>query len=63
VKLVYVKANPVDLTSRIRKHLKPDGIVMDQAEVPPGVHLLRIDLKDMQGRVGSAVIKLTVADK
>jgi hypothetical protein len=63
VKLVYLKAAPVDLTERIKKHMTAEGIAMDQAEVPPGVHLLRLDLKDMQGRVATAVIKLTVADK
>jgi hypothetical protein len=63
VKLVYLKAVPVDLTERIKKHMTADGIAMDHAEVPPGVHLLRLDLKDMQGRVATAVIKLTVADK
>ena len=63
VKLVYLKAMPIDLTERIRKHLTLDGIEMDQAEVPRGIHMLRLDLKDKQGRVGTAIIKLTVIDK
>lgn len=63
VKLVYLKSTPVDLTDRIRKHVTAAGIAMDQAEVPPGVHLLRLDLKDMQGRVATAVIKLTVTER
>jgi hypothetical protein len=63
VKLIYLKATPVDLTERIKKHLTPDGIEMDQAEAPAGTHVLRLDLKDKQGRVGTAIIKLTVARK
>jgi hypothetical protein len=63
VKLVYLKATPVDLTNRIKTHITAGGIVMDQAEVPPGIHLLRLDLKDMQGREATAIIKLTVTDK
>jgi hypothetical protein len=63
VKLVYLRAVPVDLTERIKKHMTADGITMDQAEVPPGVHFLRLDLKDMQGRVATAMIKLTVAGR
>jgi hypothetical protein len=63
VKLVYLKATPVDLTERIKTHITAGGIVMDQAEVPPGVHLLRLDIKDMQGREAVAVIKLTVTDR
>ena len=63
VKLVYLKSTPVDLTERIKKHITAAGIAMDQAEVPSGVHLLRLDLKDLQGRVATAVIKLTVTGK
>jgi hypothetical protein len=63
VKLTYLKANPIDLTDRIKRYIRADGIAMDQAEVPPGVHFLRLDLKDVQGRAATAVIKLTVADK
>jgi len=63
VKLIYLKAKPVDLTERIKTHLTPNGIEMDQAEVPPGTHVLRLDLKDQQGRSGTAIIKLVVAGK
>jgi hypothetical protein len=61
VKLTYLKAKPIDLTERIKKYLKPDGIDMQRAEVPPGTHVLRLDVKDQQGRSGTAIIKLTVA--
>jgi hypothetical protein len=63
IRLTYLKANPVDLTDRIRRYITPTGIQMDQAEVPPGVHYLRLDLKDLQGRLGAAIIKLTVEKK
>ena len=60
VKLVYLKAQSIDLTERIRKYLTPDGIEMSRAEVPPGVHVLRLDIADKQGRTASAIIRLTV---
>ena len=63
VRLTYIRATPVDLTTRIKKHVQADGIVMNQAEVPPGTHLLRLELKDMQGRVSTAVLKLNVTDR
>ena len=63
VRLVYLKAKPVDLTDRIRTHLTPTGIEMALAEVPPGTHALRLDLKDKQGRTGFAILKLTIAAK
>ena len=63
VKLTYVKASPVDLTERIKKHITGTGIEMDQAEVPPGTHTLRLDIKDKQGRTGTAMLKIVVGDK
>jgi len=60
VKLTYLKSSPVDLTSRIKKHITGTGIEIDQADVPPGTHVLRLDIKDKQGRVGTAMIKLVV---
>jgi len=61
VKLTLVKAKPVDLTERVKKHLTEDGIEMGRADVPPGTYLLRLDVKDKQGRAGIAIIKLQVA--
>ena len=63
IKLTYLKANPIDLTERIRKHLTPEGIVMERAEVPPGKHSMRLEVTDKQGRSNSAIIKLTVAGR
>jgi hypothetical protein len=60
IKLVYLKQEPIDLTGRIKPHIRSDGIQMERAEVPPGLHTLRIDLRDKQGRVASTVIKLDV---
>jgi hypothetical protein len=60
VKLIYLKAQPIDLTARIKGHLSPDGIVMKDAEAPPGIHMLRLDIKDKQGRTTTAIIKLSV---
>jgi hypothetical protein len=63
VKLTYLKASPVDLTERIKPHLTADGISMNAAEVPPGTHVIRIEVKDTNGRASTGTIKLTVAPK
>ena len=63
VKVTYLKAQSVDLTDRIKKHLTADGIDMVGAELPPGTHHLRINLKDAQGRTSTATLKLIVAPK
>jgi hypothetical protein len=63
VKLVYLRSPSVDLTERIKAHVTPDGIEMSDVEVPPGTHVLRLDVRDAQGRASTATIKLTVTPK
>ena len=60
IKITYVKTPMVDLTDRIRPHLKDTGIEMQNAEMPPGAHLIRIDVKDSQGRASTSLFKMIV---
>ncbi len=60
VKVTYIKSPSVDLTARMKAYVTPDGIDMKQAELPPGNHVIRIDLKDSQGRASTTTIKLSV---
>ncbi|MGZ3234789.1 MAG: hypothetical protein ACXU7O_08830 [Croceibacterium sp.] len=60
IKATYLKKTPIDLSERLRKHAAPDGIEMHDAEVPPGTHVIRLDVKDSQGRTTSTLIKLVV---
>jgi hypothetical protein len=61
IKITYVRSPNVDLTGRIKAHIGDDGIEMKAAEVPPGTHVIRIELKDQQGRSTTGTIKLSVA--
>lgn len=63
VKLVYLRSPSVDLTERIKAHVTPDGIEMPEAKVPLGTHVLRLDVRDVQGRASTATIKLVVTAK
>lgn len=63
VRLVYLKAPLVDLTERVKAYVTKDGLEMNAAEVPSGTHVLRIDLKDAEGRTASTTITLSVAPK
>lgn len=60
VKITYLKSPSVDLTARLKSHLTADGIEVLQAQVPPGKHVLRVDIKDTQGRTTTSMIKLSV---
>jgi hypothetical protein len=61
VKASYLKSPSVDLTQRMMKYVKDNGIEMEGAIVPPGEHVIKVDLKDSEGRAGSASFKLNVA--
>ena len=63
VKITYLRTPSVDLTARLKAHLTPDGIEMSAVEVPPGTHVLRVDVRDAQGRASTGTIKLNVAPK
>jgi hypothetical protein len=60
VRVIYEKAAPIDLTDRVRKYVSSDGIDMPEAEIPPGTHLLRIEVKDSLDRKSVAEVKLLV---
>ena len=61
VRVIYLKNPSVDLTPRLKKHLKSNGIEMDVAEAPPGEHRLKVEVKDSDGHLGTAdfVFKVT----
>lgn len=60
MKASYLKLTPVDLTDRLHTYTSSDGINMPDAEVSPGTHLLRLELKDSLGRTSVSVIKFIV---
>ena len=60
VRLTYLKATPVDLTACIRKYITRE---IGQAIAPAGIHFVQVDLKDMQGRAGTTIVKITVANR
>lgn len=61
VKVLYLRTPNVDLTPRVRPFIQADGIDMPDAELPPGEYMVRVDVKDSDGRPGgtSFVLKVT----
>ena len=62
IKVVYVKSPEVDLTKRVKPFIAEDGkgLEMDAARVPPGDHMIKVDLKDSDGRPTSVNFLLKV---
>lgn len=61
VTVTYLRAPVVDLTARLRTVVSASGIVLNQAEVPPGDHQISIRVKDAEGRESHTIIDLKVA--
>lgn len=63
VKMIFLRTPNVDLTPRVKPFVKPDGIHMQDAELPPGEYTVRVDVKDSDGRSGTTIFTLKVAPK
>ena len=61
VQVTYLKSPEVDLTDRIKPFVQASGIDLPQAALPPGDHVLRVDIKDTDGRTGTTSFTLKVA--
>jgi hypothetical protein len=61
LKVIYLKQPNVDLTPRLKPFAQANGIDMPDALLPPGDHLMRIDVKDSEGRVSTASFVLKIA--
>jgi hypothetical protein len=62
VVVTYRKNPSIDLTQRLQPFIQPTGISLDGAEVPPGEHRIRIDVKDSNGRWSTAEMTIKVAE-
>jgi hypothetical protein len=60
VQATYLRTPNVDLTPRIKPFVNAKGIDVPAAELPPGDHMVRIDIKDSDGRAATASFVLKV---
>ncbi len=60
VKMTYLKTPNVDLTPRIKPFVQTSGIDIPDVELPVGEHMVRIDVKDSDGRIGTTSFVLKI---
>ena len=60
VKVTYLRTPNVDLTPRVKSFVQPTGIDMPDVELPAGEHMVRVDIKDSDGRIGTTSFVLKV---
>ena len=61
VKMTFLRTPNVDLTSRIKPFVQAAGIDMPDTELPPGEYMIRVDIKDSDGRIGTTSFILKVS--
>ena len=61
LKVTYIKNPAVDLTPRLKPFVQPTGIDMPDAELPAGDHLIRVDVKDSDGRAATTSFTIKIA--
>lgn len=62
LRLTYMRNPTADLTGRVKGFAKADGIDLPEAEIPPGTHVIRADVKDKEGRSSTLIFKLNVVN-
>jgi hypothetical protein len=60
VRVTYMRTPNVDLTPRIKSFVQPTGIDIPDVELPAGEHMVRVDIKDSDGRAGTTSFILKV---
>src|ERR1700730_10682452 len=61
VKVTYMRTPNVDLTGRVKPFVQAAGIDIPDVELPVGDHMVRVDIKDSDGRIGTTSFVLKVA--
>ncbi|MGP0083032.1 MAG: hypothetical protein ACLP0B_05295 [Steroidobacteraceae bacterium] len=60
VKVTYLRTPNVDLTDRVKPFVQSSGIDIPDVELPEGEHMVRVDIKDSDGRAGTTSFVLKV---
>ncbi|CAN5376004.1 hypothetical protein BH10PSE10_BH10PSE10_28470 [soil metagenome] len=61
LKVTYIKNPAVDLTPRLKPFVLPTGVDMPDAELPAGDHLIRVDVKDSDGRTATTSFTIKIS--
>lgn len=59
--VTYLRGSNIDLTQRVKAFVRPGGIDIPEAEVPPGEHAIRVEVRDSDGRTATTNLFLAVA--
>ena len=61
LRVTLLKTPEVDLTPRVKPFAQVDGLDMPEAAAPAGEYVVRVELKDTEGRATAKIFSLKVA--
>lgn len=61
VRVIYRRQPALDVTTRVKAFITPQGIEAPAVLVPPGKHVIEIEAVDKEGRIGRSQMTLNVA--
>ncbi len=61
VRVIYRREPALDVTTRVKAFITPQGIEAPAVLVPPGRHVIEIEAADREGRIGRRQMTLNVA--
>lgn len=61
VLVTYVKRPTIDLTKRVKPYIAASGMDAQDADVPPGTHTIRVEVKDTRGYSNSIEFTFSIA--
>lgn len=61
IKVLYLKSPIVDLTPRLKHTISSNGIELSNAITPPGIHPIRVVVKDSEGRETNLIFNMVVS--
>lgn len=60
LRVVYVKLWDIDITERFLPYLQANRLYVEQAQFPPGRHLIRLSIADQAGKTSTRLVRLIV---
>jgi hypothetical protein len=61
VEVTYLRISNIDLTPRLRPFIRATGIDVPEAEIPPGEHMIRVNVRDSEGRQATSNFVLSIS--
>lgn len=60
LRVLYLRSWEVDISERLRPHVSVAALEVREAAVPSGHHVMRLEIRDVDGRLGESLLAVTM---